>query len=354
MEKTKKKHKALKITGIILLALIIIIAAAAGIFGYTNTHFDKNRLKKTYKAGYTEKQTVLSDNMTINYGEGPDNGPALLLVHGQTMCWEDYSTVLPELSKNWHVFAVDCPGHGGSSYDTTKYTCTAIGDELIEFAKNIIGEKYTVSGLSSGGILAGYIAAYDENVTGAVLEDPPFFKVEPDQMQNAFVWKDGFEIINDFMNQTEETQYVPYYYAHSYMWTQFGNFSDVLSEKASESTDKPFCLWYVPHGWTHGTYYMDTFDLQFGMAFYNGTWLEKGQQEEILKNIKCPVIYLKAQTRYGEDGVLYAANEDADSDRMAELIDDCERITIKSGHDIHYEKPKEFVNAFDRIKEKTK
>ncbi|MDO5558954.1 MAG: alpha/beta hydrolase [Oscillospiraceae bacterium] len=352
MEKTKRKHKVLKVIGIILLALILIIAVFLCCFAYTNLNFDKNNLKKTYKAGFEEKQTVLSDGITINYAEGPDNGPALMLIHGQTMCWEDYSTVLPGLSETYHVYAVDCPGHGGSSFDKTKYTCTAAGDELIEFAGSVIGEHYCVSGLSSGGILAAYIAANDSgNVSTAVLEDPPFFSVTPEAMSNTFVWKDGFEIINSYKNQSQETEYVPYYYAHSYMWTQFGNLADVLSQKASENPDKPLCVWYIPHGWTHGTYYMDTFDLDFGMAFYDGTWIDNALQEEILQNIKCPVVYLKAETAYGADGVLYAANTDEESDKVVELIDNCTRIKLKSGHDIHYEKPKEFIDSFNMVKD---
>ena len=37
-----------------------------------------------------------------------ENGnPPLLLIHGQMSIWQDYALVLPELSKNWHIYAVD-------------------------------------------------------------------------------------------------------------------------------------------------------------------------------------------------------------------------------------------------------
>ena len=72
----------------------------------------------------------------VNYAEGPDNGPALVLVHGQGMQWEDYARVLPDLAQRYHVFAVDCFGHGESSHDPALYSCEAIGRAFKSFAKD--------------------------------------------------------------------------------------------------------------------------------------------------------------------------------------------------------------------------
>ena len=52
---------------------------------------------------------------------------------------------------------------------------------------------------------------------------------------------------------------------------------------------------------------------------------------------------------YGEDGVLYAANSDEDAQRVHKLIKGSKMITIKSGHDIHFKKPKEFVQMMGEI-----
>ena len=35
---------------------------------------------------------------------------------------EDYAKVFGELSKRYHVYAVDCYGHGGSSKNPAKYS----------------------------------------------------------------------------------------------------------------------------------------------------------------------------------------------------------------------------------------
>lgn len=90
---------------------------------------------------------------------------------------------------------------------------------------------------------------------------------------------------------------------------------------------------------------MDDYDPEFGNTFFSGSWLEGVDQAKLLKAIDCPTIYLKAETSYGKDGVLYAANTDEDAARVAELIPNCEMRTIKSGHNIHYEKPDFFTGA---------
>ncbi|MEY8424036.1 hypothetical protein AALB52_15120 [Lachnospiraceae bacterium 38-14] len=43
----------------------------------------------------------------INYGEVENDKPALLLIHGQMGMWEDYALVMPQLSKDWHIYAID-------------------------------------------------------------------------------------------------------------------------------------------------------------------------------------------------------------------------------------------------------
>ena len=69
-------------------------------------------------------------------------------VHGQGVQWEDYAHVLPDLAQRYHVFAVDCFGHGESSHDPALYSCEAIGRALKSFAAQKIGACYLVSGHS--------------------------------------------------------------------------------------------------------------------------------------------------------------------------------------------------------------
>ncbi|MBZ2174298.1 alpha/beta hydrolase [Schnuerera sp. xch1] len=332
--------------------IIVITIIAISIYAYINMNYDKRPLKRTYKAGYEEKRVKLNDGTVLNYAEGPDNGPPLLLIHGQSMKWEDYSRVLPDLAKNYHVYAIDCHGHGKSSHDITKYSGVAMGKDFIWFIENIIGEATVVSGHSSGGILAAWVAANaPELVLGTVLEDPPFFSVEPEEMQNTFVWHESMKVAHSFLNQSESEDYVVYSLENSYMWGLFGDLRTLLANSARKyragHPGEPLKLWYVPYKWLHGTLYLDEFDLQFSEAFYTGDWFEGFNQEDTLSKIDVPTTYIKAQTMYGDDGVLYAANSDEDAERVQNLVEGSKMITIKSGHDIHFEKPKEFVKIME-------
>ena len=108
-----------------------------------NRHGEERDLARAHAAGFEEKQVQVSiaiaGDATLNYAEGPDNGPALVLVHGQGMQWEDYARVLPDLAKRYHVFAVDCFGHGESSHDPALYSCEAIGQAVKAFAAQEVG-----------------------------------------------------------------------------------------------------------------------------------------------------------------------------------------------------------------------
>lgn len=390
MEQARKKQKGrgkkvAMVIGAVLVVLVAVGGVALALYVDGNRNGEARDLERAYAAGFVEKQVdvtfadekaadadasgadenaadedtsaTTSVTATVNYAEGPDNGPALLLVHGQSMEWEDYARVLPDLAQRYHVFAVDCFGHGESAHDPALYTCTAQGEALKAFASQVIGGSYTVSGLSSGGVIAAWLAANDgTHVEGCVLEDPPLFHVTPEEMQEdpgCFVWKDGFQVTHDFLNQNEVDDLAVYYAQHSYLFSLFGGLQPKIAEwTAAERTAHPddhLVISWVPHGWVRGMYFYDDFDPRFSEAFYQGTWLAGVDQADMLAAIECSTVYLKANTRYGDDGLLYAANTDEDTARVRELVSKCQTIRLDSGHDIHYEHPDDFVKAFDLL-----
>lgn len=343
-----------------ILVIAILVIAMVGSYFYTNITYIEKPLKRISKAGFVEKQITLRDGTVLNYGEGPDNGKIpLLFIHGQGMTWEDYAKVLPELSNYYHVYAVDCHGHGESEWNPKKYTAKAMAKDFTEFIEVKIGEKTVISGHSSGGMIAAWIAAHSpELVLGTVIEDSPFFSTELDRRENTYVWVYGFQLYEDFKNQDEVEDYFTYYLEHSYWKDMFGEF---LWNKFSKDAiayhknypDKPVHLAYLPPQinrlFESVTY---PYDQKFGEAFYDNTWFEDYNQAEILSKIKSPTIFIKANTSYDGD-LLVAALSDEDADRVVELLSDGKRIDIDTpGHDIHYDKPKEFTKILvDFLKE---
>ena len=185
--------KVMMIVLIILAVLIVIAAACFGGYCYKNLHWYDRYEKALKSVNAVEKQFTLPSGRVINYGEVENDKPPLLLIHGQMSIWQDYALVMPELSKKWHIYAVDVYGHGGSSHDESLYYLDVNGDDIITFINEVIGEKTVVAGHSNGALTAAYIAAYGgENIAGAVLEDPPVFSVEGEGWENSFAYLDTY------------------------------------------------------------------------------------------------------------------------------------------------------------------
>lgn len=117
----------------------------------------------------------------MNYATAGDSGlPALLLVPPQIQSWWTYEAAMPLLREHFQVFAVDLRGQGRSTQTPGRYTLDNMGNDLVRFIDEVIGRPTIVSGNSSGGVLAAWLAAYAKpgQLRGAVCEDPPLFASE--------------------------------------------------------------------------------------------------------------------------------------------------------------------------------
>ncbi len=126
----------------------------------------------------------------INFAEGPDNGPALLLIHGISGRWQDWDSVFNLLASDWHIYAVDLRGHGKSSWVEKGYHWRNYSLDQVELIEQVVGEPSFVIGHSLGGSTAlGLCAERPDLVRAAVYEDPPLFvhrRWERNQFRNSF------------------------------------------------------------------------------------------------------------------------------------------------------------------------
>ena len=318
---------------------------------------DKNGIKKVWKAGFTEKTVELKDKTLLNYAENKSNGKMpLLLIHGQTGAWENYWPVLPILAKDFHVYAIDCHGHGKSSKNPSKYKSKLMGDDLIWFIENIIGRATIISGHSSGGLLTAWIAANaPQYVEGIVLEDPPFFSTEKGiRWEKSFAYLDTYEPMHRFINQNDETDWVLFYLKNA-LWGKFigkngmNNIIKSATKYRKKNPNKPLYLFYLPSSINSMFYNLDQYDVHFGESFYNSSWFEDFDQSKILNEIKCPSFLLRAKASIDKDGILMGAMSNEDVEKVHNLIKNNYLIEIKSGHNIHYEKPKIFIEILQRL-----
>src|SRR6478736_1829412 len=94
---------------------------------------------KTYVDHSFVEQLVDTGEVQLNYGTvGGANGPALLLIPGQTESWWGYEKAMPLLAEHFQVFAVDLRGQGRSTRTPGRYTLDNMGNDLVRFIDLVI------------------------------------------------------------------------------------------------------------------------------------------------------------------------------------------------------------------------
>ena len=117
----------------------------------------------------------------MNYAVAGEAGrPALLLIPGQTESWWGYEAAMKLLAGRFQVYAVDLRGQGRSTWTPGRYSLDLFGGDLVRFIDRVAGRPVIACGLSSGGVLAAWLAAFalPGQLRAAVLEDPPLFASE--------------------------------------------------------------------------------------------------------------------------------------------------------------------------------
>lgn len=301
-----------------------------------------------------EQNTYTTNNITLNYYEVKNNLPALLMIHAQGTNATSYNNTLKELSKTYHIFTVDCPGHGKSDKNKANYNIVSIGNTIIEFAKNVIKTDFYLLGHSSGGLIAAYIASKTPMCKGLILEDPPLFSCQDERRIKTFNYLDLSTVCHNYIDQKLDEDFITYYFENQKMWDFFPDKSrEKIKEKLVKSVinfrtkhpQKLLKVPFFPKAALEAYRGMNEYDPYFGETFYNNTFHNDISHSEILKEIKCKTLLMKAKTDFDNEGILLAAMSDEDATLAQELINQCELVTFDCGHGVHFEKKKEFIKA---------
>lgn len=94
--------------------------------------------------------------INLHYVEGPQAGPALVLVHGATGNWEAWSSLIPSLAERWHVYTLDIRGHGQSGWaaDLDGYHLSAYVRDVSAFLRGQVAQPAVLVGHSWGAVTA--------------------------------------------------------------------------------------------------------------------------------------------------------------------------------------------------------
>ncbi|MDQ0225872.1 alpha/beta fold hydrolase [Metabacillus niabensis] len=125
----------------------------------------------------TRKKQIDVNGLTLQYHEsGEPTAPPLIALHALGMSGESWDNVAAVLGEDYHIYAIDQRGHGGSAR-TNAYTFELMCKDLLDFANALNLERFTLIGHSMGGTVSYLFAeAYPSRVERLIVVDtpPPF------------------------------------------------------------------------------------------------------------------------------------------------------------------------------------
>ncbi len=309
--------------------------------------------------GFSEKQ-FSTGKVTLNYVEGPDNGPPLVFIPGQVEFWQGYKLVMPHFAKRYHVFAVDLRGHGKSTRTPGDYSYVRCGEDMKTFLAEVVREPAIVSGLSSGAVIALWLAANaPESVAAAVSEDPPYFSSLWPRIADERYMHYLFETMVEFLGRPERDvrgyfrkQGIPKPGRKELMLIPRWIADFIVSDFYLNRRLRPGHQYDVPGAPFSGRVgfkFLCEYDVDFSKATIDGRLSEGFDPEATLRAIRCPVLLIHASWSRHETWGLLGAMDDEDAGRIRSLVKDQTYERVKSIHDVHLAKPKVFISVVDRF-----
>jgi pimeloyl-ACP methyl ester carboxylesterase len=297
--------------------------------------------ERTYVPHAYPEQLFDTGEVHINYATaGSPNLPALLLVPGQTESWWGYEEAMGLLAEHFQVFAVDLRGQGRSGRTPGRYTLDNIGNDLVRFIAGVVKRPALVAGLSSGGVLAAWLAAYAPpgQVVGAYLEDPPLFasEIRPEVGQSIDQAIGGlWELLAKYLG----TQ-----------WS-IGDWDAMVAAVPGELPDRlvflagMFGLGEAPRQ------SLKEYDPEWGHTFVTGSFYGGNKHSMMLAAAKVPVLFTHHFRLVDEaTGALAGAISDLQATRVQQLITGagqaCTYVSFpEMGHSMHGQDPKLYATT---------
>ncbi|MFW9893629.1 MAG: alpha/beta fold hydrolase [Candidatus Thorarchaeota archaeon] len=306
-----------------------------------------------------EEKKFDTGELEINYVVGSGNGPALILIPGQGADWTNYKKVLSPLSEKYHVYAVDVRGHGKSDWATGDYTFTSIGRDMTAFIEAVVQDPAIISGNSSGGLIALWLAANRPDlVKGIIMEDPPLFSADwPRIKEDNHV----YHVLQTTVEMSKELHESRSISGLARLFTKVERplpdgkvrsvprsaayFISFIIRASQKLRGKP----WLPGRLGILVDILVDFDADFSQAWVDGRIYEGLDHADALKRAECPMILLHANWIRHPDYGLSGAMDDDDAARARALAPAMHYKRIDSEHVIHSYNPDLFISLVDEF-----
>lgn len=273
-----------------------------------------------------------------------DYSPVLFLIHGVTRRWRDWEPIIPFLSPQWTIFAIDQRGHGQSDR-ADSYFVLDYANDMVEILrqKTESSPPAVLAGHSLGAMVAAYAAALvPEQVHAVILEDPPF-----QSMGNAIdgsTWQALFRGMQQICHQAASSTNSNNLTAGLSTEAIAALLSEVVVATTSDNTpirlrdvrNKESLLWSAAC--------LKNVDPKVFDSLVAGSWLNDYSPDDIAPKLRCPATLLQADPKAG------GALSDAEAQAFANQAKNCELKKFPGkNHQLHGTIPQEVAAAINRF-----
>ena len=211
----------------------------------------------------------------LNYGEGDDSGSPFLLLPAYDNRWQSYSSIIPQLASNTHLFALDTRGRGKSDR-STEYELVHSLHDSIGFIEDIIGEPCNVFGHSNGGWIGLWLASERPDLVKSLIVGDSTLDMDTFIVEGAS--EDEKKVNQRFMD---------------WAGTPMDELVKIFTERYPDRSPEAIKNKAETHYQADPEIYRDWVEGRLDRFF------EGYNAENILKSIKCPTLILQA-----EDGMI--------------------------------------------------
>ena len=122
---------------------------------------------------FSEK-TFDAGKVGLNYMDyGSPQGKPVVILHGGAWCWQEFLSLIPELSEGRHIYALDLRGNGRSGWVSGQYRLNDFTCDTERFVKHL-DRPCVLIGHSIGGVVALMTEErLPESVSALIIEDSP-------------------------------------------------------------------------------------------------------------------------------------------------------------------------------------
>lgn len=153
--------------GVILLAVLVIAYIA-----WTLRPLDAGAVQSEWMTDADRFVSVDGEDWRVRE-TGPEDGPALVLIHGFSHSLESWEDLAAELDDQYRIIRFDLPGHGLTGPRADKaYSVPETVDQVSALLDEIAPAQFSIGGNSLGGLIAWrYAADHADRVDQLILMD---------------------------------------------------------------------------------------------------------------------------------------------------------------------------------------